>query len=249
MSGSSVIAIKKVVQQLRLEVGLNHLKVSQAAADLKQFCLQNAQHDPLLTGVSSSTNPFKPQKLLTREVLEAFRSPIPVQASSLWEQLRQFWTYHCSQRFSPRRPPLRRISSMSTFYLMDHHTRQAELGLCYGAPRTRLNDETFVFRGGRWASEGTHVRPRAPEPSPTNSNLKAHAQQVNSQMLMEENNFLKVQQELLMDMLTETTARMHLLEKKLNAGVNAVAAGRVWPRRMHKRQAAGRVLMIEHSAL
>uniref|UniRef100_A0A452T5J8 Guanine nucleotide-binding protein subunit gamma n=1 Tax=Ursus maritimus TaxID=29073 RepID=A0A452T5J8_URSMA len=38
-------------------------RVSQAAADLKQFCLQNAQHDPLLTGVSSSTNPFRPQKV------------------------------------------------------------------------------------------------------------------------------------------------------------------------------------------
>nr|XP_048309685.1 guanine nucleotide-binding protein G(I)/G(S)/G(O) subunit gamma-5 [Myodes glareolus] len=38
-------------------------QVSQAAADLKQFCLQNAQHDPLLTGVSSSTNPFRPQKV------------------------------------------------------------------------------------------------------------------------------------------------------------------------------------------
>ncbi|KAI5945785.1 Guanine nucleotide-binding protein G(I)/G(S)/G(O) subunit gamma-5 [Manis javanica] len=55
--------MKKVVQQLRLEAGLNRVKVSQAAADLKQFCLQNAQHDPLLTGVSSSTNPFRPQKV------------------------------------------------------------------------------------------------------------------------------------------------------------------------------------------
>uniref|UniRef100_A0A8C0K1S8 Guanine nucleotide-binding protein subunit gamma n=1 Tax=Canis lupus dingo TaxID=286419 RepID=A0A8C0K1S8_CANLU len=66
MNGSSSIAtMKKVVQQLRLEAGLNRVKVSQAAADLKQFCLQNAQHDPLLTGVSSSTNPFRPQKSLT----------------------------------------------------------------------------------------------------------------------------------------------------------------------------------------
>ncbi|XP_010858803.1 PREDICTED: guanine nucleotide-binding protein G(I)/G(S)/G(O) subunit gamma-5 [Bison bison bison] len=40
-----------------------YIQVSQAAADLKQFCLQNAQHDPLLTGVSSSTNPFRPQKV------------------------------------------------------------------------------------------------------------------------------------------------------------------------------------------
>ncbi|XP_062817310.1 guanine nucleotide-binding protein G(I)/G(S)/G(O) subunit gamma-5-like [Anolis carolinensis] len=38
-------------------------EVSQAAADLKQFCLQNVHHDPLLTGVSSSTNPFRPQKV------------------------------------------------------------------------------------------------------------------------------------------------------------------------------------------
>nr|CAG9553802.1 heterotrimeric guanine nucleotide-binding protein 3L7 [Myotis lucifugus] len=61
MSGSSrVTAMKKVVQQLRLEAGLNRMKVSQAAADVKQFCLQNA--DLLLTGVSSSTNPFRPQK-------------------------------------------------------------------------------------------------------------------------------------------------------------------------------------------
>ncbi|TEA41163.1 hypothetical protein DBR06_SOUSAS5610014 [Sousa chinensis] len=62
MSGpSSVAAVKKVVQQARLEAGLNPVKVSQAAADLKEFCLQNAQHNPLLTGVSS--NPFRPQKV------------------------------------------------------------------------------------------------------------------------------------------------------------------------------------------
>lgn len=39
------------------------LQVSQAAADLQQFCMQNALQDPLLTGVSSSTNPFRPQKV------------------------------------------------------------------------------------------------------------------------------------------------------------------------------------------
>ncbi|XP_036184971.1 guanine nucleotide-binding protein G(I)/G(S)/G(O) subunit gamma-5-like [Myotis myotis] len=63
MSGSSsVTAMKKVVQQLWLEAGgwAQRMKVSQAAADLKQFCLQNA--DLPLTGVSSSTNPFRPQK-------------------------------------------------------------------------------------------------------------------------------------------------------------------------------------------
>uniref|UniRef100_A0A4X2MBD3 Guanine nucleotide-binding protein subunit gamma n=1 Tax=Vombatus ursinus TaxID=29139 RepID=A0A4X2MBD3_VOMUR len=62
-SSSKVITMRKVVQQLQLEAGLHRVKVSQAAADLKQFCLQNAQNDPLLTGVSSSTNPFQPQKV------------------------------------------------------------------------------------------------------------------------------------------------------------------------------------------
>lgn len=37
-------------------------KVSQAAADLKTFCLQNANKDPLLMGVPSSDNPFRPPK-------------------------------------------------------------------------------------------------------------------------------------------------------------------------------------------
>ncbi|XP_037672230.1 guanine nucleotide-binding protein G(I)/G(S)/G(O) subunit gamma-5-like [Choloepus didactylus] len=64
MSGfSSLAAVKKVVQQLLLEAGLSCVKVSQAAADLKQFCLQNAQRDLLPTGVSSSMNPFRPQKV------------------------------------------------------------------------------------------------------------------------------------------------------------------------------------------
>uniref|UniRef100_A0A3Q3KBH5 Guanine nucleotide-binding protein subunit gamma n=2 Tax=Monopterus albus TaxID=43700 RepID=A0A3Q3KBH5_MONAL len=64
MSGSSnLAAMKKIVQQLRFEASINRLKVSQAAADLQQFCIQNAVQDPLLTGVSSSTNPFRPQKV------------------------------------------------------------------------------------------------------------------------------------------------------------------------------------------
>nr|XP_033772588.1 guanine nucleotide-binding protein G(I)/G(S)/G(O) subunit gamma-5 [Geotrypetes seraphini]XP_033815491.1 guanine nucleotide-binding protein G(I)/G(S)/G(O) subunit gamma-5 [Geotrypetes seraphini] len=62
-STSSLATMKKMVQQLRLEASLNRVKVSQAAAELKQFCLQNEAHDPLLTGVSSSTNPFRPPKV------------------------------------------------------------------------------------------------------------------------------------------------------------------------------------------
>ncbi|XP_023809916.1 guanine nucleotide-binding protein G(I)/G(S)/G(O) subunit gamma-5 [Oryzias latipes] len=60
---ANIVTMKKIIQQLRLEASINRVKVSQAATDLQQFCLQNAQHDPLLTGMSSSNNPFRPQKV------------------------------------------------------------------------------------------------------------------------------------------------------------------------------------------
>ncbi|KAK7167868.1 hypothetical protein R3I94_002055 [Phoxinus phoxinus] len=61
-SASGVISLQKTVKQLRFEAGLRRIKVSQAAVDLKTFCLQNAQKDPLLMGVPSSDNPFRPPK-------------------------------------------------------------------------------------------------------------------------------------------------------------------------------------------
>ncbi|XP_037537721.1 guanine nucleotide-binding protein G(I)/G(S)/G(O) subunit gamma-5-like [Nematolebias whitei] len=62
-SSSNLAAMEKVVRQLRLEASINRVKVSQAAVDLQQFCMQNALQDPLLTGMTSSTNPFRPQKV------------------------------------------------------------------------------------------------------------------------------------------------------------------------------------------
>ncbi|KAG5278021.1 guanine nucleotide-binding protein G(I)/G(S)/G(O) subunit gamma-5 [Sardina pilchardus] len=63
-SGNLAVA-QKAVKQLRLEASVRRIKVSQAATDLKNFCLQNANKDPLLMGVPSSDNPFRPPKSCT----------------------------------------------------------------------------------------------------------------------------------------------------------------------------------------
>uniref|UniRef100_A0AAV2KPE5 Guanine nucleotide-binding protein subunit gamma n=1 Tax=Knipowitschia caucasica TaxID=637954 RepID=A0AAV2KPE5_KNICA len=48
---SGLVMAQKAVKQLRFEASVHRIKVSQAAAELKTFCLQNAHKDPLLTGV------------------------------------------------------------------------------------------------------------------------------------------------------------------------------------------------------
>uniref|UniRef100_UPI00358FBA2B guanine nucleotide-binding protein G(I)/G(S)/G(O) subunit gamma-10-like n=1 Tax=Myxine glutinosa TaxID=7769 RepID=UPI00358FBA2B len=52
-------AMRMLVEQLRLEANVERIKVSQAALDLQQFCMQNACKDPLLTGVPAGGNPFR----------------------------------------------------------------------------------------------------------------------------------------------------------------------------------------------
>ncbi|MGH0159371.1 UNVERIFIED_CONTAM: hypothetical protein FKN15_054825 [Acipenser sinensis] len=61
-TSSNLVLMQKVVQQLRVEAGARRIKVSQAATELQNFCLQNAHKDPLLMGVPSSDNPFRPPK-------------------------------------------------------------------------------------------------------------------------------------------------------------------------------------------
>ncbi|KAM5301935.1 protein chibby homolog 3 [Glossophaga mutica] len=126
---------------------------------------------------------------------------------------------------------------MSTFYLLEHSARQAELGLSYDAPRTRLDDRAFVFRGGRWAAEGPPGSSRPPPRPPTAPGGKAQVPRVRSQELLEENNYLRLQQQVLMDMLTETTARMQLLEEALDREAHSEAPARAWQTRRRGRRA------------
>ncbi|XP_059257581.1 guanine nucleotide-binding protein G(I)/G(S)/G(O) subunit gamma-10-like [Mustela nigripes] len=48
-----------ILEQLKLEAGVERIKVSQAAAELQQYCMQNACKDALLVGVPAGSNPFR----------------------------------------------------------------------------------------------------------------------------------------------------------------------------------------------
>ncbi|XP_023188853.1 guanine nucleotide-binding protein G(I)/G(S)/G(O) subunit gamma-10-like [Xiphophorus maculatus] len=61
-ASSNLVVAQRTVKQLRLEASTRRIKVSQAATELKNFCIQNANKDPLLMGVPSSDNPFRPPK-------------------------------------------------------------------------------------------------------------------------------------------------------------------------------------------
>ncbi|XP_019519714.1 PREDICTED: uncharacterized LOC105372280 homolog [Hipposideros armiger] len=60
--GSDIGQARRAVEQLRMEAGINRVKVSKAAADLLQFCTEQAKSDPFLVGIPAATNPFKEKK-------------------------------------------------------------------------------------------------------------------------------------------------------------------------------------------
>ncbi|NP_001275570.1 uncharacterized protein LOC100537752 [Danio rerio] len=61
-STSGLSSLQKSVNQLRFEASFDRIMVSQAADDLKAFCLKNASKDPLIKGVPPNDNPFRPAK-------------------------------------------------------------------------------------------------------------------------------------------------------------------------------------------
>uniref|UniRef100_A0A3Q0S8T4 Guanine nucleotide-binding protein subunit gamma n=1 Tax=Amphilophus citrinellus TaxID=61819 RepID=A0A3Q0S8T4_AMPCI len=58
-SNSNLSNMQRLVEQLKLEASVERIKVSQAAAELQQYCLQNAGKDALLVGVPTGSNPFR----------------------------------------------------------------------------------------------------------------------------------------------------------------------------------------------
>ncbi|XP_030210638.1 guanine nucleotide-binding protein G(I)/G(S)/G(O) subunit gamma-10 [Gadus morhua] len=58
-TNSSLSNMRRLVAQLKLEASVERIKVSQAASELQQYCLQNAGKDALLVGVPGGSNPFR----------------------------------------------------------------------------------------------------------------------------------------------------------------------------------------------
>ncbi|KAG7460145.1 hypothetical protein MATL_G00218040 [Megalops atlanticus] len=70
-TSNSVVQARRVVEQLRVEAGMERIKVSGvlllhlisiAASQLVQYCQEHGRSDPLLTGIATSANPFKDKK-------------------------------------------------------------------------------------------------------------------------------------------------------------------------------------------
>ncbi|XP_059537246.1 guanine nucleotide-binding protein G(I)/G(S)/G(O) subunit gamma-10-like [Myotis daubentonii] len=58
-SRASMYALQCLVEQLKLEASVERIKVSQAAAKLQQYCMQNVRKDALMVSVPEGSSPFQ----------------------------------------------------------------------------------------------------------------------------------------------------------------------------------------------
>ncbi|XP_041093752.1 protein chibby homolog 1 isoform X2 [Polyodon spathula] len=107
--------------------------------------------------------------------------------------------------FSPKKTPPRKSASLSNLHTLDRSTREVEIGLEYGSPMMNIGGQSLKFEDGQWLSEsGGSVSQKEVQ----------HLKKRNVQ-LEEENNLLRLKIDILLDMLSETTAESHLMEKEL----------------------------------
>uniref|UniRef100_A0A0B8RUW0 Protein chibby-like protein 1-like n=1 Tax=Philothamnus irregularis TaxID=1899461 RepID=A0A0B8RUW0_9SAUR len=108
--------------------------------------------------------------------------------------------------FSPKKTPPRKSASLSNLHSLDRSTREIELGLEYGTPVMTLTGQSLRFENGQWL----------PESFGSNGDRRETQRlRKRNQQLEEENNLLRLKVDLLLDMLSETTAESHLMEKEL----------------------------------
>ncbi|XP_077024963.1 protein chibby homolog 1 isoform X1 [Tamandua tetradactyla] len=110
--------------------------------------------------------------------------------------------------FSPKKTPPRKSASLSNLHSLDRSTREVELGLDYGTPTMNLAGQSLKFENGQWIAE-TGI-------SAGVDRREAQRLRRRNQQLEEENNLLRLKVDILLDMLSETTAESHLMEKELD---------------------------------
>ncbi|NXQ86491.1 CBY1 protein, partial [Nyctibius grandis] len=108
--------------------------------------------------------------------------------------------------FSPKKTPPRKCASLSNLHLLDRSTREIELGLEYGIPTMNLAGQSLKFENGQWVAESGSF---------TGDRREVQRLRKRNQQLEEENNLLRLKVNILLDMLSETTAESHLMEKEL----------------------------------
>ncbi|XP_034843391.1 protein chibby homolog 1 isoform X1 [Mirounga leonina] len=109
--------------------------------------------------------------------------------------------------FSPKKTPPRKSASLSSLHNLDRSTREVELGLDYGTPTMNLAGQSLKFENGQWIAEAGI--------SGGVDRREAQRLRRRNQQLEEENNLLRLKVDILLDMLSETTAESHLMEKEL----------------------------------
>ncbi|XP_006155426.1 protein chibby homolog 1 isoform X1 [Tupaia chinensis] len=110
--------------------------------------------------------------------------------------------------FSPKKTPPRKSASLSNLHSLDRSTREVELGLDYGTPTMNLAGQSLKFENGQWIAD-TGI-------SGGVDRREAQRLRRRNQQLEEENNLLRLKVDILLDMLSETTAESHLMEKELD---------------------------------
>ncbi|XP_034983640.1 protein chibby homolog 1 isoform X1 [Zootoca vivipara] len=108
--------------------------------------------------------------------------------------------------FSPKKTPPRKSASLSNLHMLDRSSREIELGLEYGTPVMTLTGQSMRFENGQWIAESF---------GDTGDRRETNRLRKRIQQLEEENNLLQLKIDLLLDMLSETTAESHLMQKEM----------------------------------
>ncbi|KAK2586299.1 hypothetical protein KPH14_001549 [Odynerus spinipes] len=122
-----------------------------------------------------------------------------------------------SNKFSPKKTPTRKASAFLVNKDLTPKRLEKELGPDVGPIRIRLGDQEAVFDGGLWIPETGKVSGTFKE----NERLKKEIKR-----LEEENNLLKLKFEVMLDMLTETTAEAQSQREELEKLRSSISSDR-----------------------